>query len=82
LILIRLASAEAKRSGLSNITTAVNVSIAADAPRNVASEGKKGRLSGKLRRPPRKKAVIIFLVLATLSSVFPKTHKNSTFPDK
>lgn len=55
------------------MTTAVNVNIAADAPTKVASKGKKGKLNGKLRRPPRKKAVSIFRELVTLSSVFPKT---------
>ena len=62
---------------MSNMTTAVNVNIAADAPTKVASGGKKGTLNGKLRTPPRKKAVNIFLVSATLSSVFPKTYRNT-----
>ena len=60
--------------GFSNITTAVSVNIAAEAPTKVASGGKKGIDNGKLRIPPRKNVINIFLlVLVTLSNVFPKT---------
>jgi hypothetical protein len=67
-------------SGFINITTAVNVKIAAEAPTNVASAGKKGMLRGKLRTPPKKKAVSIRFELVTLSKVFPKTYRNIMFP--
>ena len=60
--------------GFINITTAVSVKIAAEAPTKVAPGGKKGKLRGKLRIPPRKKAASIFrLQFVTLSKVFPKT---------
>jgi len=58
---------------LINITTEVKVKIAADAPMKVASEGKNGRLRGKLRRPPRKNAANICFRSVTLSRVLPKT---------
>jgi hypothetical protein len=58
---------------LINITTAVNVKIAADAPTNVEPGGKNGRLNGKLSKPPRKNAINIRFELLTLSRVFPKT---------
>jgi hypothetical protein len=67
---------------LSNITTAVSVNIAAEAPTNVAPEGKKGRLSGKLIIPPRKNAASIFFESATLSSVFPNTYRKIMFPNR
>jgi len=66
--------------GLINITIAVSVKIAAEAPTKVASGGKKGRLRGKLRRPPRKNALSIFFESVTLSNVLPKTYRNIIFP--
>ena len=67
-------------SGLSSITTAVRVKIAADAPTNVASRGKKGMLNPKLRTPPRKNVPSIRFELVTLSKVFPKTYRNIMLP--
>jgi hypothetical protein len=62
------------RKGFINITTAVSVKIAAEAPTKVEPGGKKGKLNGKLRMLPRKKAESIFrLEFVTLSKVFPKT---------
>ena len=59
---------------MSNITTAANVKIAADAPTKLADGGKKGTLRGKLRMPPTKNAVNIFCFdPVTLSKVLPKT---------
>lgn len=66
-------SSREKRRGFINITTAAKVKIAADAPTKVASAGKKGRLSGKLRIPPTKNTVSIRFEFVTLSKVFPKT---------
>jgi hypothetical protein len=56
-----------------SMTTAVRVKIAADAPTNVVSGGKKGKLRGKLRRPPRKKASNTCFESVMLSRVLPKT---------
>ena len=59
---------------MSNITTAANVKIAADAPTKLEDGGKKGMLSGKLRMPPTKKIVnSFFFEFVTLSRVLPKT---------
>ncbi len=68
-----MSSSHENLRGLSIITTAVKVNIAADAPTKVASGEKRGRLNGKLRIPPRKNAASIRLESATLSKVFPKT---------
>jgi len=67
---------------LINITTAVRVKIAAEAPTKVESGGKNGRLSGKLRRPPTKNVPNIRLESVTLSKVFPKTYRNIIFPNR
>ena len=62
------------RRGLSNITTAANVKIAAEAPTNVVSGGKKGTLPRKLRMPPKKNVPSsFFFEFVTLSNVFPNT---------
>jgi hypothetical protein len=67
--------------GFINITTAVNVKIAAEAPTKLVPGGKKGILNGKLSMPPRKKAVSIFpLEFVTLSNVFPKTYRKIMLP--
>jgi len=59
---------------LSNITTAANVKIAAEAPTKLAEGGKKGKLRGKLRMPPTKNVVnIFFFEFVTLSRVLPNT---------
>ena len=61
------------RRGFSNITTAVSMNIAAEAPTNVAPGAKNGKLNGKLRTPPKKKAISMLLESLTLSKVFPNT---------
>lgn len=76
-----MSSSQENRKGLINITTAVRVKMAAEAPTKVASGGKKGRLSGKLRRPPKKNALNIFAESVTLSKVFPNTYRNIMFPN-
>ena len=68
--------------GFNNITTAASVKIAAEAPTNVDPAGKKGRLRGKLSKPPVKKTASICLELVTLSSVLPKTYRKIMFPSK
>ena len=59
--------------GLSSITTAAKVKIAAEAPTKLVEAGKNGMLRGKLRIPPTKNTVNIFLEFVILSSVLPKT---------
>ena len=67
--------------GFINMTTAVSVKIAAEAPIKLVPGGKNGKLSGKLSMPPRKKAVSICLgEFVTLSKVFPKTYRKIMFP--
>jgi len=62
------------------MTTAVKVNIAAEAPAKFSLTGKNGRLNGKLRMPPRKKADNIFLASATPSRVFPNTYRKIMLP--
>jgi len=59
--------------GLTSMTTAVSVNIAAEAPTNVVSAGKKGRLSRKLKIPPVKNAESIRPDPETPSRVLPNT---------
>jgi len=68
-----MSSKKENLSGFISMTTAVSVNIAADAPTNVASDGKKGKLRRKLTIPPRKKASSIRLESATPSNVLPNT---------
>ena len=76
-------SSQDQRRGFINITTAVNVKIAAEAPTKVVSGGKKGTLRIKLRSPPRKKENNIRLESGEiLSSVFPKTYRKIMFPSR
>lgn len=77
-----MSSSHENRRGLINITTAVKVKMAADAPTKVASEGKKGRLRGKVRRPPRKNVPNMCFESVTLSKVLPKTYRNIMFPNR
>jgi hypothetical protein len=77
-----ISSSQENRKGLINITTAVRVKIAADAPAKVEFGGKNGRLRGKLTSPPKKRAPNIRLESATLSNVFPKTYRNIMFPNR
>jgi len=78
-----MSSSQDHLSGFINITTAVNVKIAADAPTKVVSGGKNGTLKRKLRSPPRKNANNIRLESGEiLSSVFPKTYKKIMLPIK
>ncbi len=58
------------------------MNIAAEAPTNVASGGKKGKLSGKLRQAPKKKAISRLLESLTLSKVFPNTQRKIMFPSR
>ena len=60
-------------NGLTSMTTAVRVNIEAEAPTNVVSVGKNGRLSRKLKIPPRKNAQSIRPDPETPSRVLPNT---------
>ena len=69
-------------SGLTSITHAARVKIAAEAPSIPIPRGIKGRLRTKLSIPPTKKIVRNLPAPTSFSSVPPKTKRKSILPNR
>ena len=69
-------------SGLTSITHAASVKIAAEAPSIPVPSGIKGRLRMKLSIPPVKKTIKSLPGPTVFSNVFPKTNRKSMLPTR